>query len=105
MEGMCLYVVSTKPTRVNSHASEIYMGFNSTVCKKIYTAKKGIDNMNYYIIKNKRLRDYLYNLGFDYKQQEDKTLRQDFVYVFSNTDLLQEAIRFYTEFKKKMYSK
>jgi len=54
-----------------------------------------------YVIKNKRLKDYLYTLGFFCKAQEDKTRRTDYVYLFSNTKELKEAITFYTEFRNK----
>lgn len=52
-----------------------------------------------YVIKNKRLRDYLYCLGFNFKTQIDRTGRTDYVYLFPNTKELKEAITFYTSFK------
>lgn len=54
-----------------------------------------------YIIKNKRLKRYLYSLGFNYKEQEDLTRKTDKVYLFQKSDALFEAITFYTEFKNK----
>jgi len=53
-----------------------------------------------YVIKNKRLKDYLYALGFDYEKVPDRTGKQEFVYLFPNTDILNDAISYYTDFKK-----
>lgn len=58
-----------------------------------------------YVVTSKRLRDYLYCLGFYYRKVPDKTLKQDIVYLFKNTDLLQEAIIFYSVHKQKMINK
>lgn len=55
-----------------------------------------------YVVTSKRLRDYLYCLGFYYRKVPDRTLNQDKVYLFKNTDLLQEAIIFYSLHKQKM---
>ncbi|WP_286909275.1 DUF5659 domain-containing protein [Clostridium sp. UBA1652] len=55
-----------------------------------------------YVVTSKRLRDYLYCLGFYYRKATDKTLKQEQVYLFKNTDLLQEAIIFYSLHKQKM---
>ena len=55
-----------------------------------------------YVIKSERLKNFLYCLGFNFKEQEDKTGRTDYVYLFSNTKELKEAITFYTEFRKKI---
>lgn len=54
-----------------------------------------------YVIKNKRLKNYLYNLGLDYKAQKDKIGKQDYIYLFKDTEELRKAITFYTEFHKK----
>lgn len=54
-----------------------------------------------YVVKNKRLRNYLYTLGFDYRVVPDKTGIQDVVFLFPNTDELQKAINFYGSFKHK----
>lgn len=54
-----------------------------------------------YVIKNKRLKDYLFALGFFCKAQEDRTGRTDYVYLFEKTEELFEAITFYTEFRNK----
>lgn len=55
-----------------------------------------------YVIKNIRLRDYLYTLGFNYREVSDKTQKQEFVYLFENTESLKNAITFYTQFKSAM---
>jgi len=52
-----------------------------------------------YVIKNIRLRDYLYNLGFTYRKVLDKTHRQEFIYLFKNNEKLHQAITFYTSMK------
>lgn len=54
-----------------------------------------------YVIKNRRLKNYLYTLGFNYKEQEDKTEKTDKVYLFKKSKMLFEAIDFYTDFKNK----
>jgi hypothetical protein len=53
-----------------------------------------------YVIKNERLRDYLYCLGFDYKQVEDKKQKQEYIYLFKKTEKLLDAITYYTNFKQ-----
>ncbi|ERI90970.1 hypothetical protein HMPREF1982_03532 [Clostridiales bacterium oral taxon 876 str. F0540] len=55
-----------------------------------------------YVIKNPRLREYLYKLGFDYREVSDKTGKQDYVWLFKNTTELLEAITFYTTLKNKL---
>jgi len=55
----------------------------------------------YYVIKNKRLKNFLYALGLEYKIQEDKTGRTDYVYLFQKSEELFKAITFYTEFRNK----
>lgn len=56
-----------------------------------------------YIIKNKRLAKYLYCLGFSYKKIPNKYKNTEHVYAFQDSILLQEAIKFYDTFKKKLY--
>lgn len=53
-----------------------------------------------YVIKSWRLRNYLYTLGFNYRQVNDKTGKQDYVYLFPNSEDLNKAITYYTQFKK-----
>lgn len=55
-----------------------------------------------YVIKTKRLRNYLYCLGFNYRQVKDKTNKQEFIWLFENNELLQDAIAYYNNHKKKM---
>lgn len=52
-----------------------------------------------YVIKNRRLRDYLYTLGFNYKEVSDKTGKQNYVYLFPIDENLEKAITYYTQFK------
>jgi hypothetical protein len=54
-----------------------------------------------YVIKNSRLKDFLYNLGFNFRQVPDQTKKQDWIWLFPNTEQLKEAITFYTKFKSK----
>jgi len=54
-----------------------------------------------YVIKNSRLKEYLYTLGFSYREVPDRTLKRKFVYLFPNTALLKQAITFYTQLHKK----
>lgn len=56
--------------------------------------------MNKYVIKNNRLKDFLYSLGFNYSTVEDKTRLQKEVYLFPNIPALMDAITYYTNFKK-----
>lgn len=53
-----------------------------------------------YIIKNKRLANFLYTLGFNYKNIPN-AFGEGYVYAFRNTDELHEGISFYTNFKMK----
>jgi hypothetical protein len=55
-----------------------------------------------YVVTSKRLRNYLYALGFNYKQVEDISNKQEYVWLFKNNDFLQEAIEYYTKNKKRM---
>jgi hypothetical protein len=53
-----------------------------------------------FVVTSKRLREFLFALGLDYRQQPDKTGRQKFVWLFKNTTKLTEALMFYKSFKK-----
>ncbi len=53
-----------------------------------------------YVVKNERLRDYLYCLGFNYKKVKDKNQIQEYIYLFKKTERLLNAITYYTNFKK-----
>ncbi|NME94598.1 hypothetical protein HF847_01060 [Clostridium cochlearium] len=55
----------------------------------------------YYVIRNKRLKNFLYALGLEYKAQPDRTGRTDYVYLFTKSKELFEAITFYTNFRNK----
>ncbi len=52
-----------------------------------------------YVVTKKRLRDYLYSLGFYYRKVPDKTGKQDEVWLFPKNDLLLDAITYYTKMK------
>jgi len=54
-----------------------------------------------YVVKNPRLKNYLYTLGFYYIPSRDTTGQQDYIFLFEDTKDLQEAISFYTRFKNK----
>lgn len=54
-----------------------------------------------YVIKNNRLKNYLYALGFNFEVQEDRTGQQEKVYLFKKSNMLLEAITYYTDFKNK----
>lgn len=54
-----------------------------------------------YVIKNDRLKTFLFTLGFDYTRQKDITGKQCFVWLFDDTESLQKAIRFYTKYHQK----
>jgi len=54
-----------------------------------------------YVVKNKRQREYLYNLGFNYSKSQDLYNPSQEVYLFKKTDLLMESITFYSHIKNK----
>lgn len=54
-----------------------------------------------YIVNNKRQKEYLYCLGFDYVIQRDKFDNTKDVWVFDKTNELLEAIDFYCKFRNK----
>ena len=49
-----------------------------------------------YVIKNDRLKNYLYSLGFNYNVVTDKTGKQQYIYLFKQSIDLFNAITFYT---------
>lgn len=58
-----------------------------------------------YVIKNKRLKNFLYALGFNYIKDQDVTGQHEFIYLFPNTQELRYAITFYTDFKNSKLTK
>lgn len=54
-----------------------------------------------YVIKNKRMMQYLYSLGFNYQTQKDRTGINECVYIFQDTHLLRESITFYSNIHNK----
>jgi hypothetical protein len=53
-----------------------------------------------YVVKNRRLKNYLYALGFDFKAVPDRYKEDVFIYLFPNNDYLQESISFYDKMHK-----
>lgn len=56
--------------------------------------------MKYYVIKNRRLKNFLFSLGLNYKKKVDKYDDTKNIYLFEDNKKLRECITFYTEFKK-----
>jgi len=56
-----------------------------------------------YVIKSKRLKDYLYTLGFNYREVPDKLGKQEYIYLFTNTEALHESITFFTKMQNTKY--
>ena len=57
-------------------------------------------NNKEYVIKTQRLANWLYYLGFNYRNVIDKTGRQEYIYLFNDTEELHKAITFWNEFRK-----
>lgn len=57
---------------------------------------------NKYVVNNKRQKEYLYCLGFDYIVQKDKFDDMKEVWIFDRTEKLLEAIDFYCKFRYTM---
>ena len=57
-----------------------------------------------YVVNNRRQRDYLYLLGFEYTSRVDKFDREKEVWLFDRTELLLEAIDFYCKFRNRMFN-
>ncbi|GCD12721.1 hypothetical protein [Clostridium tagluense] len=58
-----------------------------------------------YVVKNKRQREYLYNLGFNYSKSQDIYNPSQEIYLFEKSDLLMESITFYSHIKNKQINK
>jgi hypothetical protein len=52
-----------------------------------------------FVIMSKRMRDWLFLLGLDFREVPDRSNRQEFIWLFKNNDKLKQAITFYKEFK------
>ncbi|MCB2354360.1 hypothetical protein [Clostridium estertheticum] len=61
--------------------------------------------MTEYVVNTSRLRNYLYSLGFNYRQVIDQKHNQEFIWLFQKNDLLMESITYYTKVKNIMISK
>jgi len=58
-----------------------------------------------YVVKNETLKENLSSYGFKFRTVPDKTGKQDFVFLFQNTNELRNAITFYTETRKNLLNK
>lgn len=58
-----------------------------------------------YVIKDERMKNYLWSLGFDYNRVEDKLGNQKYIYLFIYNDDLKEAMDFFTKVKLKRINK
>ncbi|CDI50390.1 hypothetical protein [Clostridium tetani] len=54
-----------------------------------------------YVIKSERLKNFLFALGFHCEAKPNKYIEGKYVYLFTKSKELFEAITFYTEFRKK----
>lgn len=63
-----------------------------------FRPRKGYNIMNKYKVHNKRLAKYLYSLGFE---RECVTENNKEYWLFNNSDLLQDALIFYYDMRKK----
>lgn len=54
-----------------------------------------------YVVKSKRLKNYLYCLGFNYEEVYDRIDKDKIIWLFKNTEMLKDAITFFTENKRK----
>lgn len=61
--------------------------------------------MSEYVVNKERLRNYLYSLGFNYRQVPDQKHKQEFIWLFQKDELLLDAITYYTKIKNIMMSK
>ncbi|MCB2297065.1 hypothetical protein [Clostridium tagluense] len=61
--------------------------------------------MSEYVVNKERLRNYLYSLGFNYRQVADQKHNQEFIWLFQKDELLMDAITYYTRVKNIMISK
>lgn len=55
--------------------------------------------MDNYVIKNPNLKDYLSMLNFSFRQVADRTHVQKYIWLFTNTKELMQAITLYTNLK------
>ena len=54
-----------------------------------------------YVIKSRRVTEFLYALGFDYREQKDITGKQEYIWLFKNTEEFRSALTYYTNFHNK----
>ena len=56
--------------------------------------------MKKYVVIKKRLRNFLYSLGFNYEVKDDITGRQKKIFLFEDNERLRECISFYSKIHK-----
>ena len=57
-----------------------------------------------YIVNNRRQKDFLYLLGFEYETKPDRKDQTKEIWLFDRTENLLEAIDFYCKFRYKNVS-
>ncbi|AGK96773.1 hypothetical protein [Clostridium pasteurianum] len=55
-----------------------------------------------YVVTSERLKLYLFTLGFTYRQVPDRSGRQKYIWLFSKTDMLFDALTFFSQNKQRM---
>ncbi|AGK97648.1 hypothetical protein [Clostridium pasteurianum] len=55
-----------------------------------------------YVVTSERLKQYLFLLGFTYRQAPDRSGRQKYVWLFPKNDMLFDALTFFTRNKQRM---
>ncbi|MBC2579965.1 hypothetical protein [Clostridium sp. DJ247] len=58
--------------------------------------------MSEYVVTSKRLRNFLYSLGFNYREVPDRTNRQECVWLFEKNSTLLNDIEYFTIHKQKV---
>lgn len=55
-----------------------------------------------YVVTSERLKQYLFCLGFIYRQVPDRSRRQKYVWLFEKSDMLSDALTFFSKNKQRM---
>lgn len=55
-----------------------------------------------YVVTSQRLKQYLFCLGFIYRQVPDRSGRQKYIWLFPKSDMLSDALTFFSQNKQKM---
>ena len=53
---------------------------------------------NEYVVKNRRVKDFLFLLGMDFRERKDKTGKQEYIWLFLNTEEFRNALTYYSNF-------